>query len=63
VPLTCWWPKALEPPVIDVAASDAQAAVGVRWYTPAGKDTPAEPPRRAQGCHQAVPPTALAGDR
>ena len=36
----CWWPKAPKPPVIGVAASDAQAAVGVCWYILAGKDTP-----------------------
>ena len=40
----CWWPMAPKPPVIGAAASDAQAAVGVCWYIPAGEDTPAEPP-------------------
>ena len=40
----CWWMKAPKPPVIGAAASDAQAAVGVCWYIPAGEDTPAEPP-------------------
>ena len=33
-----------KPPVIGAAASDAQAAVSVCWYIPAGKDTPVEPP-------------------
>ena len=32
------------PRCIDAAPPDAQAAVGVCWYIPAGKDTPAEPP-------------------
>ena len=36
----CWWLKAPKPPVIDVAASDAQAAVGVCWYILAGKAPP-----------------------
>ena len=33
-----------KPPVIGAAASDAQVAVGVYWYIPAGQDTLAEPP-------------------
>ena len=32
----CWWPMTPKPPVIGAAASDAQAAVGVCWYIPAG---------------------------
>ena len=32
------------PRCIGAAPPDAQAAVGVCWYIPAGKDTPAEPP-------------------
>ena len=40
----CWWPMAPKPPVIGAAASDAQVAVGVYWYIPAGQDTLAEPP-------------------
>ena len=32
------------PRCIDAAPPDAQAAVGVCWYIPAGEDTPAEPP-------------------
>ena len=32
------------PQCIGAAPPDAQAAVGVCWYIPAGKDTPAEPP-------------------
>ena len=40
----CWWPMTPKPPVIGAAASDAQVAVGVYWYIPAGQDTLAEPP-------------------
>ena len=40
----CWWPMIPKPPVIGAAASDAQAAVGIYWYIPAGQDTLAEPP-------------------
>ena len=40
----CWWPMPPKPPVIGAAASDAQAAVGIYWYIPAGQDTLAEPP-------------------
>ncbi|RKI89587.1 hypothetical protein D7V94_17640 [Parablautia intestinalis] len=36
----CWWPKAPKPPAIGVASSDAQAAVGVGWYIPAGEGHP-----------------------
>ena len=32
------------PQCIGTAPPDAQAAVGVCWYIPAGEDTPAEPP-------------------
>lgn len=35
--IACWRPTAPKPPVIGVAVSDAQAAVGVCWYIPAGK--------------------------
>ena len=40
----CWWPMIPKPPVIGAATSDAQAAVGIYWYIPAGQDTLAEPP-------------------
>ena len=36
------WPPS--PQCIGAAPPDAQAAVGVCWYIPAGEDTPAEPP-------------------
>jgi len=47
-----------KPPVIGAAASDAQAAVGVCWYIPAGEDTPAEPPLESARRPQAVLPPA-----
>ncbi|WP_303436547.1 hypothetical protein [uncultured Oscillibacter sp.] len=47
-----------KPPVIGVAASDAQAAIGVCWYIPAGEDTPAEPPPEGARWPQAIPPAS-----
>ena len=40
---------ASKPPVIGAAASDAQAAVGVCWYIPAGQDTLVIPGRSPFG--------------
>ncbi len=37
----CWWPRPPSLQRIGAALPDAQAAVGVCWYIPAGDDTPA----------------------
>ena len=52
------------PQCIGAAPPDAQAAVGVCWYIPAGDGHPRRSrPRRAHSRRQAVPPSALGRQR